>query len=513
MNHPDKRPRHDEDDRSSKHPPPYPSQNPQAGLDTPADKPHTEFTLLVAGCRGGKTSFLRLLLDTSSISSTATKEQLANVAKFVQGCNGHTSYIRPTSIDINVDIEGNGKPQSIALNLVDTPSLDFRDEKSAEWSLSEIIRNVEGRFAESVEMDWSGQKTDRYVHLCIYFLDPDQIVPPPVPGPSAPLIPRARTNSFSHAEQEPVILEPPLTTNPLLLRPTLPAVEIETIRRLSARVNVLPVIARADILSNERLAAVKVAIRRDLAEAGIGFGIFDMDTTSSPLYQQHVQEDHTPPKNGEPSNGFGANHNGSASSNSNTTPPTSPTAPAHLRLPYALISPDLYSHSDGVARPPPSRAELVHQYTPFLYPQSFSHLSRGKFIRSYRWGTLDVLDPLHSDFFALRVAIFHHMDTLQKYTREYLFDKFRNEYIRQQRPSSHLSVPHIHPQGMTHMGGISHGSRPILAIDTAPHQAMHRHPTLSGPRNILSGEIRSGHRPITDAMAGSSSTRGTSSSL
>lgn len=171
-----------------------------------ADKPHTEFTLLVAGCRGGactlpeeicfraysdartgKTSFLRLLLDTSSISSTATKEQLANVAKFVQGCNGHTSYIRPTSIDINVDIEGNGKPQSIGLNLVDTPSLDFRDEKSVEWSLSEILRNVEGRFAESVEtvsyatvrrqlpaqlisQDWSAQKTDRYVHLCVLML-------------------------------------------------------------------------------------------------------------------------------------------------------------------------------------------------------------------------------------------------------------------------------------------------------------------------------------------------------
>ncbi|KAH0586192.1 hypothetical protein H2248_007451 [Termitomyces sp. 'cryptogamus'] len=510
MNQHGKRIRHDGDGRSPQHP--YPSQSPKAGLDTP-DKPRTEFTLLVAGCRGGKTSFLRLLLDTSSISSTATKDQLANVAKFVQGCNGHTSYIRPTSIDINVDIEGNGKPQSIGLNLVDTPSLDFRDEKSAEWSLSEILRNIDGRFAEGVEMDWNTLKTDRYVHLCIYFLDPDQIVPPPVPGPSAPLVPRARTNSFSHTEQEPVILEPPLTTNPLLLRPTLPTVEIETIRRLSSRVNVLPVIARADILSNERLAAVKVAIRRDLAEAGIGFGIFDMDTTSSPLYQQHVQEDHTPPKNGEPSNGFGANHHGSAPSNNNTTPPTSPITPAHLRLPYALISPDMYSHSDGVTRPPPSRTELVHQYTPLLYPQSFSHnLTRGKFIRSYRWGILDVLDPIHSDFLALRAAIFHHMETLQKYTREYLFDKFRIDYLRQQRPPSHLSVSHHHPQGVAHMANLSHGTRPILAIDTAPHQAMHRHPALSGPRDIMSGEVRSGHRPMTDSMTASGSARGSSRS-
>ncbi|KAF8073709.1 GTP binding protein [Lyophyllum atratum] len=511
MNQPDKRSRHDEDDRptAQQQAPAYATHSPHGGSghDTP-EKPRTEFTLLVAGCRGGKTSFLRLLLDTSSISPTATKEQLASVAKFVQGCNGHTSYIRPTSIDINVDIEGTGKPHQIGLHLVDTPSLDFKDEKAAEWSLSEILRNVDGRFAEGVEMDWNAQTTDRYVHLCIYFLDPDQIVPPSVPGPSAPLVPRTRTNSFSHTEQEPVILEPPLTTNPLLLRPTLPAIEIETIRRLSARVNVLPVVARADILSNERLAAVKVAIRRDLAEAGIGFGIFDMDTP----YQQHLQDDHPQTKNGEAMNGYGAPLNGSATSNNNT-PPTSPITPAHLRLPYALISPDIYSHSDGVARPPPSRAELVQQYTPSSHPSHFytSNITRGKFTRSYRWGTLDVLDPSHSDFVALRAAIFHHMDTLQKYTREYLFDKFRAEYLRQQRPASHLSVPHHLPQSMTHIGSLSHGSRPILAIDTAPHQAMHRHPSLSGPRDILGGEIRSGQRPMSDSMATSASARGSSS--
>lgn len=240
---------------------------------------------------------------------------------------------------------------------------------------------------------------------CIYFLDPDQVVPPSVPGPPAPLVTRARTNSFSHNEQEPVILEPPLTTNPMLLRPTLPAAEINTIRRLSARVNVLPVIARADLLSNERLAAVKMAVRRDLAEAGIGFGIFDMDTH----YQHHPQDDISSKKNGDMSNGYSAHPNGSSSSNNNS-PPTSPITPPILRLPYALISPDMYSHSDGVARTMPSRHELVQQYTPSSHYPSLSKVLRGKFIRSYRWGSLDVLDSVHSDFLPLRAAIFHHME-------------------------------------------------------------------------------------------------------
>jgi hypothetical protein len=241
------------------------------------------------------------------------------------------------------------------------------------------------------------------ISRCIYFLDPDHIVPPSVPGPPAPLVPRARTNSFSQTESDPVILEPPVTTNPLLCRPTLPAAEINTIRRLSARVNVLPVIARADTLTNERLAAVKMAIRRDLAEAGIGFGIFDMD--SHPMYPHHNDAAEHSPMNGDVVNGYSKHPNGSAS----TSPPTSPATPPFLRLPYALISPDIYSHSDGVTRIPLSRHELVRQYTPSPN-QSSSKLVRGRFIRSYRWGAMDVLDPTHSDFLPLHSAIFHHME-------------------------------------------------------------------------------------------------------
>jgi hypothetical protein len=227
-------------------------------------------------------------------------------------------------------------------------------------------------------------------------LDPDVITPPSAIRPPAPLLPRTHTNSVSQSDAEPVILEPPVTTNPLLRRPVLPQAEINVIRTLSSRVNVLPVIARADTLTNDRLAAIKMAIRRDLAEAGIGFGIFDLDTHST--------------SNGD-NKAFNGLPNGSSSSPSSSSP-TSPVTPSFLRLPYALISPDCYSHSDGVNRPAPARHELVLQYTPGR-PSSPNNLTtklvRGKFTRSYRWGFLDVLDPNHSDFLALRQAVFHHM--------------------------------------------------------------------------------------------------------
>ena len=227
-------------------------------------------------------------------------------------------------------------------------------------------------------------------------MDPDAILPPSVIRPPAPLLPRSHTNSASQSDAEPVILEPPVTTNTLRRRPVLPQTEINVIRTLSSRVNVLPVIARADTLTNERLAAIKMAVRRDLAEAGIGFGIFDLDTH--------------PSSNGDnkPFNGLS---NGSSSSPSSSSP-TSSVTPSFLRLPYALISPDCYSHSDGVNRLALPRHELVLQYAPGRPSSPNNHptkLVRGKFIRTYRWGFLDVLDPNHSDFLPLRKAVFHHM--------------------------------------------------------------------------------------------------------
>jgi hypothetical protein len=145
------------------------------------------YTLMVAGQRTGKTSFLRLMLDTSEVSRTATTEQLASVAKFVQGCGSHTSYIRTASIDVRLDVEGKGAAQPLALTLVDTPSLDFADEGSSERMVSEMLRYVETRLAEGIEdvssysaffhcssililisQEWKARVGDHHIHLCVH---------------------------------------------------------------------------------------------------------------------------------------------------------------------------------------------------------------------------------------------------------------------------------------------------------------------------------------------------------
>lgn len=121
------------------------------------------YTLMVAGQRTGKTSFLRLLLDSTEISQTATNDQLASVAKFVQVSSGHTSHIRTASIDVELDVEGNGVLQPLTLTLVDTPSLKF-DDDSSERTVADILHHVESRFAEGIE-----DVSPSLQHLLLYF--------------------------------------------------------------------------------------------------------------------------------------------------------------------------------------------------------------------------------------------------------------------------------------------------------------------------------------------------------
>lgn len=183
-----------------------------------------------------------------------------------------------------------------------------------------------------------------------------------------------------------VILDPSLSASPAVTRPTLPSVDITTIRKLSARVNVLPVVACADSLTSERLAIIKSVIKYDLAKAGIGFGIFDTNA-DPPLAPESVLD--------------------------------APGSPLPL-LPFALISPDIYSHSDGINKAFQPRVDILH-YSPTVIhnpnntrslPHPSSKLLPRKYTRTFRWGSLDVMDRNHCDFVALREAVFFHMEVL-----------------------------------------------------------------------------------------------------
>ncbi|TDL23324.1 hypothetical protein BD410DRAFT_827982 [Rickenella mellea] len=630
--------------------------------------PSTSYTLMVAGQSKGKTSFLRLLLDTAVIAPSASPEQVAEVARFVQGAPARTTHFRGATIDVLPDPADPAADhrRSIALTVIDTPSLD---SPSLERSLAAMLSFVEARFTESLEDEHKARNGDHHVHLintpsslpslhisprhaekrdpifppisnfwwkqkhsrpgivlcllasqdslslsggsaskedvrspdrdslhisnaqfhthsvrthppisahlppplqsvfrillavrreaegmgnilthhprsaaslpfrpalarffgrmdsfrldacplgsrayleartrttapCIYLIDPDTIVP--IPTASARSSPTTSLKGSTGGLTPPSLSSPSHTT---IVPPSLPETEIQIIRRLSTRVNVLPVIARADTLTTERLVAVKNAVRRDLAVAGIGFGIFDTEYPfdGGARGAEEYAKGSVPPPPAMASSASGASSKASKTSSSSTsssstappmsmttaTTPSTPTSPSVIspgppfsssfpssssgsslsangagggpvipRLPHAIMSPDMYAHGEGVVYssyahprsghptpgssgmvpPPPSRQELMRRYTPSPSLLKPALIAAGeRFMRTYRWGAIDVLDPAHCDFAYLRAAVFHHMVPLKTYTRDYLFAKFRSEWV-QARPQ-HLSRP------------------------------------------------------------------------
>jgi hypothetical protein len=118
-------------------------------------------------------------------------------------------------------------------------------------------------------------KGDQHVHLCIYLVDPNSIVSGQARRPKQPLITRTRSqtnSSITHGDgdsdeeysenEDGDENDAHLSMNPA---------ELKVIRRLAARVNILPVVARADELTESRLRAVKRTIKRELQ---VGFGVF-----------------------------------------------------------------------------------------------------------------------------------------------------------------------------------------------------------------------------------------------
>lgn len=130
------------------------ARDPQEPVDRLGPEPSSGYTLMVAGRRTGKTSFLRLLLDTSVVSPAATNDQLAAVARFVQGCAGFTPHIRSVSVNIDQAVtsdEGVQELHTLNLTLIDTPCLDFSDEQASQRILNDVLRHLDARFSESVE--------------------------------------------------------------------------------------------------------------------------------------------------------------------------------------------------------------------------------------------------------------------------------------------------------------------------------------------------------------------------
>jgi len=269
-----------------------------------------QFTVMVVGESGlGKSTLVNTLFNTTLYPP---KQPLAPNAE------------RPQTVaiqSISADIEENGV--RLRLTVVDTPG--FGDFVNNDHSWKPIVENIEARFDSYLEQEnrVNRQKiADNRVHACLYFIQPT-----------------------GHA-----------------LKP----LDIEFMRRLHTKVNLIPVIAKADTLTDDEVAEFKARILADIAYHKIL-------TYQAPTYENEDEETITE------------------------------TEEIASKIPFAVVG------SDQVVVTPDGREV------------------RG---RSYPWGVIEVDNEDHCDFVKLRQMLVRtYMEELREYTNDVLYENWRTEKL------------------------------------------------------------------------------------
>lgn len=164
------------------------------------------------------------------------------------------------------------------------------------------------------------------------------------------------------------------------------AEEKAVIERISRRVPVLPVIVRADELTEIRLEATKECVKREMKDITEG------------LVKEILDDSRTSGSVDEPMTGTSLQR-------------------LELTVP-AIMLPESYHHGDGatLATTRLSHGSYVERLRTGVDEEQVGRhptgdLSiqkrRGDFVRTYRWGVVDVLDAKNSDFASLRAALLH----------------------------------------------------------------------------------------------------------
>ncbi|RMZ80557.1 hypothetical protein DV737_g2933, partial [Chaetothyriales sp. CBS 132003] len=238
------------------------------------------FSIMVCGASGtGRTTFVNTLCGKKVLQSKDADDAAnAHVEEGVR--------IKPVTVELELDEEGT----RVSLTIVDTPG--FGDQIDNESAFGEIVGFLERQYddilAEESRIKRNPRFRDNRVHALLYFITPT-----------------------GHGLRE---------------------LDIELMKRLSPRVNVIPVIGKADSLTPAELAESKKLVMEDIE---------------------------------------------------------------HYRIPDVL-------EING----------------------------RRVRARQYPWGVVEVENPRHSDFLAIRSALLHsHLADLKEITHDFLYENYRTEKL------------------------------------------------------------------------------------
>ncbi|GES63476.1 septin spn3 [Aspergillus terreus] len=271
-----------------------------------------QFCVMVCGASGtGRTTFVNTLCG-KKVLEGKDADDAAN-AHVEEGVR-----IKPVTVELELDDEGT----RISLTIVDTPGFGDQIDNEARHIVGYLERQYDDILAEESRIKRNPRFRDNRVHVLLYFITPT-----------------------GHGLRE---------------------LDIELMKRLSPRVNVIPVIGKADSLTPAELAESKKLIMEDIEHYRIPVYNFPYDIEEDD--EDTVEEN------------------------------------AELRglMPFAIVgSEDFVEIDDRKVR-----------------------------ARQYPWGVVEVENPRHSDFLAIRSALLHsHLADLKEITHDFLYENYRTEKL------------------------------------------------------------------------------------
>ncbi|CAB4383149.1 unnamed protein product [Rhizophagus irregularis] len=293
----------------------------------------SQLNIMVVGFRSlGKTSFIRMLFDTLSIRRNSKEEPVLPASLFQSAESVRDAEEARTkelySFTLDIDEEG----EKISLTLVDTPGFVRDNELRLDVQVTEALRYIEAQFdhtlAEETKVKRNPKAVDSQIHACLYFID----------------------NANNGLTEK----------------------DIRILKRLTVRVNVIPIIAKADLLTNTQLANLKEAIKKDLKTHEIPVFAFPVDEEGDDEMEPELAEE---------------------------------IANAQSQVPFSIIAPEDAAITD------PNTGDRI----------------RG---RQYAWGIIDCLNPKHCDFVVLRNVLLSSQRKLFKdITTEVFYEQYRTERL------------------------------------------------------------------------------------
>ncbi|KAF3480101.1 cell division control protein 12 [Arthroderma uncinatum] len=291
-----------------------------------------QFSLMVCGASGtGRTTFVNTLCGKQVLqgkdaddAGSAHLEEGVRIKPVTVGMHISTyagqDNILTEAIELELDEEGT----RISLTIVDTPG--FGDQINNEESFSEIVGYLERQYddilAEESRIKRNPRFRDNRVHALLYFITPT-----------------------GHGLRE---------------------LDIELMKRLSPRVNVIPVIGKADSFTPAELAESKKLIMEDIEHYRIPVYNFPYDIEEDD--EDTVQENEE----------------------------------YRSLMPFAIVGSEDVLEIGG----------------------------RKVRARQYPWGVVEVENQRHSDFLAVRSALLHsHLADLKEITHDFLYENYRTEKL------------------------------------------------------------------------------------